>query len=40
VIEFGQAVSTAIGLVPSVKQNGLGFTDPEPVAMTASRVNL
>lgn len=38
VIEFGQAVSTAIGLVPSVKQNGLGFMDPELVATTASTV--
>lgn len=38
VIEFGQAVSTAIGLVPSVKQNGLGFMEPELVATTASTV--
>jgi hypothetical protein len=31
VIEFGQAVSTAIGLVPSIKKTGLGFTDSELV---------
>ena len=38
VIEYGQAVSTALGLVPSVKANGLGFMDPELVATTARTV--
>src|SRR6185295_3715742 len=31
VIEFGQAVSTALGGVPPVKKNGLGYMDPESV---------
>jgi NitT/TauT family transport system substrate-binding protein len=38
VIEYGQAVSTALGLVPSVKANGLGFMDPELVATTGRTV--
>src|SRR5690242_15005415 len=38
VIEYGQAVSTALGLVPSVKANGLGFMAPELVATTARTV--
>ena len=38
VIEFGQAVSTALGGVAPVKKNGLGFMDPEAVATTAKTV--
>jgi NitT/TauT family transport system substrate-binding protein len=38
VIEYGQAVSTALGVVPGVKQNGLGYMDPELVATTAKTV--
>lgn len=38
VIEYGQAVSTALGLVPSVKQNGLGYMDPDLVGVTAKTV--
>jgi NitT/TauT family transport system substrate-binding protein len=38
VIEYGQAVSTALGLVPSVKANGLGFMEPALVATTAQTV--
>jgi hypothetical protein len=38
VIEYGQAVSTALGVVPPVKKNGLGFMDPELVATTAKTV--
>ena len=38
VIEYGQAVSTALGVVPAVRQNGLGFMDPELVATTAKTV--
>jgi NitT/TauT family transport system substrate-binding protein len=38
VIEYGQAVSTALGMVPAFKDNGLGFMDPTLVARTASTV--
>jgi NitT/TauT family transport system substrate-binding protein len=38
VIEYGQAVSTALGMVPPVKQHGLGYMDPELVATTAKSV--
>ena len=38
VIEFGQAVSTALGVVPPVRQHGLGYMDPELVATTAKTV--
>jgi NitT/TauT family transport system substrate-binding protein len=38
VIEFGQAVSTALGVVMAVKQHGLGYMDPELVATTAKTV--
>jgi NitT/TauT family transport system substrate-binding protein len=38
VIEYGQAVSTALGLVESVKKNGLGFMDPSLMAETANTV--
>jgi len=38
VIEYGQAVSTALGVVPAVKQHGLGYMDPDLVATTAKTV--
>lgn len=38
VIEYGQAVSTALGVVPAVKQHGVGYMDPELVATTAKTV--
>src|SRR5262245_18702993 len=38
VIEYGQAVSTALGVVPAAKQNVIGFMDPELVATTAKTV--
>lgn len=38
VIEYGQAVSTALGVVPAARQNGLGYMDPELVATTAKTV--
>jgi NitT/TauT family transport system substrate-binding protein len=38
VIEYGQAVSTALGMVDSFRNNGLGFMDPELVATTAKTV--
>ncbi len=38
VIEYGQAVSTALGIVPSVRQHGLGYMDPDLVATTAHTV--
>jgi NitT/TauT family transport system substrate-binding protein len=38
VIEFGQAVSTALGGVPPVKQHGLGYMDPASVTETAKTV--
>ena len=38
VIEYGQAVSTALGMVPAVKQYGLGYMDPALVATTAKTV--
>jgi NitT/TauT family transport system substrate-binding protein len=38
VIEFGQACSTALGMVPAFRDNGLGFMDPALVAETASTV--
>jgi hypothetical protein len=38
VIEFGQAVSTALGSVPPVKQHGLGYMDPASVTETAKTV--
>jgi NitT/TauT family transport system substrate-binding protein len=38
VIEYGQAVSTALGLVPSVKANGLGYMDPALIKATADTV--
>ena len=38
VIEYGQAVSTALGVVDPVRKNGLGYMDPESVAVTAETV--
>ena len=38
VIEYGQAVGTALGVVESVKLNGLGYMDPALVATTANTV--
>jgi NitT/TauT family transport system substrate-binding protein len=38
VIEYGQAVSTALGVMPSVQQHGLGYMDPDLVATTARTV--
>jgi NitT/TauT family transport system substrate-binding protein len=38
VSEYGQAVSTALGVVPAVRQHGLGYMDPELVATTAKTV--
>jgi NitT/TauT family transport system substrate-binding protein len=39
VIEFGQAVSTALGMVPAFKQQGLGYMDPTLVEQTANTVS-
>jgi NitT/TauT family transport system substrate-binding protein len=38
VIEYGQAVGTALGVAESVKLNGLGYMDPALVATTANTV--
>ncbi|HLI11619.1 MAG TPA: ABC transporter substrate-binding protein [Alphaproteobacteria bacterium] len=38
VIKYGQAVATALGLVPAVKQHGLGYMDPALVAATRQSV--
>jgi hypothetical protein len=38
VIEYGQAVGTALGVVPAVRQHGLGYMDPDLVATTAKTV--
>jgi NitT/TauT family transport system substrate-binding protein len=38
VIELGQAVSTALGMVPAFKENGLGYMAPDLVAQTAKSV--
>ena len=38
VIEYGQAVSTALGVVPAVEQHGLGYMDPDLVATTSKTV--
>ncbi len=38
VVEYGQAVSTALGMVPAFKKSGLGFMEPELVTQTASTV--
>jgi NitT/TauT family transport system substrate-binding protein len=38
VIEYGQDVSTALGMVPAFKNEGLGYMDPELVAQTSESV--
>ncbi len=38
VIEYGQAVSTALGMVPAFKQQGLGYMAPDLVEQTANTV--
>jgi NitT/TauT family transport system substrate-binding protein len=38
VIEYGQAVSTSLGMVPSFRDHGLGFMDPELVKETRETV--
>ncbi len=38
VIEYGQAVSTALGMVPAFKDHGLGYMDPTLVAQTGDTV--
>jgi NitT/TauT family transport system substrate-binding protein len=38
VIEYGQAIGTALGMVPAFKQHGLGYMDPDLVAVTAKSV--
>jgi NitT/TauT family transport system substrate-binding protein len=38
VVEYGQAVSTALGMVPAFRDNGLGFMDSTLVATTANTV--
>jgi NitT/TauT family transport system substrate-binding protein len=38
VIEYGQAVSTALGMVPAFKDHGLGYMDPTLVQQTADTV--
>jgi len=38
VLSFGQEVGTSLGLVPSFKNNGLGFLDPDLVAATRESV--
>jgi len=40
VIEYGQAVSTALGMVPAFRDNGLGFMEPGLVAETAKTVEM
>jgi len=38
VIEYGQAVSTALGMVPAFKEHGLGYQEPSLVQQTADTV--
>ena len=38
VVEYGQAVSTGLGMVPSFKDKGLGYMDPASIAATADTV--
>lgn len=38
VIEYGQDISTALGMVPVFKNQGLGYMDPELVAQTTESV--
>ncbi|MPZ55971.1 MAG: twin-arginine translocation signal domain-containing protein [Rhizobiales bacterium] len=38
VIEYGAAISTALGMVPSFKEKGLGYMEPELMKVTAESV--
>lgn len=38
VIEYGQAVGTSLGMVPSFRDSGLGYMDPDLVAVTRQTV--
>jgi hypothetical protein len=38
VVEYGQDVGTALGMVPAFKDHGLGYMDPTLVAQTADTV--
>src|SRR4029078_12759249 len=38
VVEYGQAVSTALGTVPAFKKDGLGYMEPALVEQTARTV--
>jgi NitT/TauT family transport system substrate-binding protein len=38
VIEYGQACGTALGMVPALKQHGLGYMEPSLVEQTAQSV--
>jgi NitT/TauT family transport system substrate-binding protein len=38
VIEYGQGIGTALGLVPAFRQHGLGYMDPDLVATTLRSV--
>jgi hypothetical protein len=36
--KYGQAIGTALGMVPAFKQQGLGYMDPDLVAASAKSV--
>ena len=38
VVKYGQGIMTAMGLVPEVEKNGLGYMDPEMVKRTRETV--
>ncbi len=38
VVEYGQAIGTALGMVPAFRQHGLGYMDPDLVATTLRSV--
>jgi NitT/TauT family transport system substrate-binding protein len=38
VIEYGQAIGTALGVVPAVRRHGLGYMEPDLVATAAKSV--
>jgi NitT/TauT family transport system substrate-binding protein len=38
VIEYGQAIGTALGVVPAVRQHGVGYMEPDLVAASAKSV--
>ena len=38
VIEYGQGIGTMLGMVPSFKNQGLGYMDPELVKVSAESV--